>query len=410
VTINKTALHGRRTAENIIAVRAYFADFDGADIAVIKSNLRSFRLMPHLSVQSSPGKWHLYWFVDDAPLNAFTATQEKLSEILGSDSAVKDLPRVMRLPGFIHQKNTNEVSIVRLGQAIDRANYSNAEFQYALSTALAARRPTGTVHAALASGLACPKIDFSQGYAEGQRNNECARRAGYCLAQGMTEQEALQECLSWNESNTPPLDAEEVEATVASIARREARKRDLPRQAGVQIASSIRFIFDGDAPLSPPRMLIKKLLPAWGIAFIGGQSGASKSFVAVALGAAMATGTEFCGYVVRERVGVVYVVGEGASMFAARVAAAKFASGVKGTLPIAWVDQMPDLQSKGCEIKIGIKPGAADILTPMDGGHPGHPPRGEVSCPDVPLVRLFYGHVSARDVRLVQRTVLQGVK
>src|SRR5262249_53322688 len=123
----------------------------------------------------------------------------------------------MRLPGFVHQKTTSDVSIVRLGRTSDRANYSNAEFQHALSNALAARRPKRA--AALASGLGKPKIDLSQGYAEGQRNNECARRAGYCFAQGMTQEETLRECLKWNESNTPPLDACEVEATVASIAR-----------------------------------------------------------------------------------------------------------------------------------------------------------------------------------------------
>src|SRR5262249_7997973 len=85
VTINKTTLRGRRCTENMVAVRAYFADFDGTDVTVIKSNLLTFELMPHLAVQSSPGKWHLYWFVDDAPLDGFAASQEALSEILGSD-------------------------------------------------------------------------------------------------------------------------------------------------------------------------------------------------------------------------------------------------------------------------------------------------------------------------------------
>jgi hypothetical protein len=47
--------------------------------------------------------------------------------------------------------------------------------------------------------------------------------------------------------------------------------------------------------------------------------------------------------------------------------------------------------------------------TPPDGGHPGHPLGGVCPCPDVPLVRLSFGHLSARDVRDVQTTLLQGV-
>jgi hypothetical protein len=86
------------------------------------------------------------------------------------------------------------------------------------------------------------------------------------------------------------------------------------------------------------------MLPASGIAFIGGQSGAGKTFVAVALGVALAAGTKFFEQQVKERVGVVYVAAEGAPMFAARVEAAKLAAGVKGLLPFAWVDKVPALQ------------------------------------------------------------------
>src|SRR5262245_12767574 len=59
VTINKTKLQGRRTAENIIAVRAYFADFDAVDPKTIKTNLSLLGLMPHLITKSSEGKWHV---------------------------------------------------------------------------------------------------------------------------------------------------------------------------------------------------------------------------------------------------------------------------------------------------------------------------------------------------------------
>ena len=104
VCINKINLAGKRTTENVIAVRAYFADFDKVNPETIVSNLKLLGLRPHMVVPSSLGKWHVYWFIDGASLEEFPQTQERLAAVLGSDPSVKDLPRVMRLPGFPHQK------------------------------------------------------------------------------------------------------------------------------------------------------------------------------------------------------------------------------------------------------------------------------------------------------------------
>jgi hypothetical protein len=56
-------------------------------------------------VSSSPGRWHAYWLVDGEALEQFTSVQEQLIERFSADRSVKDLPRVMRLPGFLHLKH-----------------------------------------------------------------------------------------------------------------------------------------------------------------------------------------------------------------------------------------------------------------------------------------------------------------
>jgi hypothetical protein len=347
VTINRTTLQGARSTENILEIRAYLADFDGIAGEVIEANLRRLGIRPHLIVQSSEGKWLFYWFIEGASLDEFRTTQEKLNRLMGSDAAIKDLPRVMRLPGFIHQKDGVNPSIVKIVHTNDGPKHANADFQQAMAKALEKIERKRSITSAALSGLPKSPPDWSEGYAEGQRNNECARRAGSCLARGMTEDEALAECLRWNQKNSPPLPDNEVKATVASVARTEERKKgalaafpdgQLPRP-------SSNFVFDGDAVIDPPKMLVKKLLPASGIAFIGGQSGAGKTFVAIALGVALAAGTEFFTHKVQEPVGVAYIAAEGSGMFAARVAAAKLAAGVKQPLPFAWTDNVPALQT-----------------------------------------------------------------
>lgn len=90
---------GQRTGE-ITRVRAVFADTDGAPLDPIKAALR-----PHIIVESSPGRWHAYWLVEAGfPLDKFSAVQTAIAKKFGTDKSIKDLPRVMRVPGFYHNK------------------------------------------------------------------------------------------------------------------------------------------------------------------------------------------------------------------------------------------------------------------------------------------------------------------
>lgn len=103
VTVNKTDGAGR-TKENITAVRALFADFDTVDDDRPALLQELCTLPPSILVESSAGKHHAYWLVDDFPLDRFTEAQKAIIGFFKSDPAPKDLPRVMRLPGFTHHK------------------------------------------------------------------------------------------------------------------------------------------------------------------------------------------------------------------------------------------------------------------------------------------------------------------
>ena len=103
-----------------------------------------------------------------------------------------------------------------------------------------------------------------------------------------------------------------------------------------------RFAFDSDTPFTFPPSLIKGLLPRNGIAFIGGQSGSGKTFVAIDLAVALCTGQSFFGKRIKERVGVLFIAGEGAETIQPRLTIARMARNVEGTLPIAWAPTFPD--------------------------------------------------------------------
>jgi hypothetical protein len=98
MTVNETNGEGRQSS-NVVKVRAVFADMDGSPLEPAKE------LNPSLIVETSPGKFHCYWFTDDTPIEAFTVMQTNIIRVLKSDPVCKDLPRVLRVPGFYHMKN-----------------------------------------------------------------------------------------------------------------------------------------------------------------------------------------------------------------------------------------------------------------------------------------------------------------
>ena len=122
----------------------------------------------------------------------------------------------------------------------------------------------------------------------------------------------------------------------------------------MQAMSSDAYFSDDDLkPFTFPPSLIKGLLPRNGIAFIGGQSGAGKTFVAIDMAAALATGQSFFGKRVKEKVGVVFIAGEGAETIQPRLTIARMARNIEGTLPISWTAIIPDF-TKPDEVKAFI--------------------------------------------------------
>ncbi|MEZ5447070.1 MAG: DNA-primase RepB domain-containing protein [Gammaproteobacteria bacterium] len=94
---NKTC----RANASVVTLRSLFVDLDGAPLEPVLE----YESTADLIVESSPGRWHVYWFVGwFEPLELFADGQTMVAERFGGDRSVKDLARVMRIPGFFHQK------------------------------------------------------------------------------------------------------------------------------------------------------------------------------------------------------------------------------------------------------------------------------------------------------------------
>lgn len=114
VTVNETNGSGRK-AKDIIRVRALFVDLDGAPLQPLLDETKF--PTPDMVVESSPARWHAYWFVEGLSLEDFSWAQKALIQRYGADPAIHDLPRVMRVPGFLHRKGADfSVRIISLDE------------------------------------------------------------------------------------------------------------------------------------------------------------------------------------------------------------------------------------------------------------------------------------------------------
>ena len=138
VMVNTGNGKGRCNA-NVQHIRAYFADLDGAPLEPI----RSAPLAPHIVIESSPGRWHAYWLVNDAPLATFKCVQVAIAKRFASDVSVNDLCRVMRLPGFDHRKG--QPFRTRIIDVRDVSHYTHAQFVEAFAIDLRAETGHATV-------------------------------------------------------------------------------------------------------------------------------------------------------------------------------------------------------------------------------------------------------------------------
>jgi hypothetical protein len=121
-------------------------------------------------------------------------------------------------------------------------------------------------------------------------------------------------------------------------------RRDFDRAYSKTNFSNGWRAIDSSKPVRPPHELIKGLLPRQGVGFIGGASGAGKSFVAVNLSICLASATPFFGYRVRKPVGVGYLATEGFESLDRRFRAAQIDTlGHVDPLPIITKGDAPAL-------------------------------------------------------------------
>lgn len=133
--VNEGTGAGRKNRD-VTTVRAIFVDFDGASLP------ETWPLQPSIIVETSSGKYHVYWLVADFPTDniLFNRQQEATALRVGAKPHdAKGLARVMRLPGYYHQKG--DPFLCTVVYCRPELVYTTTEIQAAFPLPQVQRRP-----------------------------------------------------------------------------------------------------------------------------------------------------------------------------------------------------------------------------------------------------------------------------
>lgn len=111
--INTMDGSGRYEIANVKTIRCQAIDLDSLSAQQNYDRATQFNPPPSFAVQSSPGRWHVYWQTHQHPdREKFTVLQRKLRTLFDGDKRVIDASRVLRLPGTLHLKDQSKPHLV----------------------------------------------------------------------------------------------------------------------------------------------------------------------------------------------------------------------------------------------------------------------------------------------------------
>ncbi len=109
-TVNETDNSGHRTKANIVNCRTLFLDDDNPR----DTHRTDWPLPPSIITETSQGKYHYYWLIEGGTTNfkEWELVEEALVSQFQGDEAVKDISRVLRIPGTINHKNGFKCKVI----------------------------------------------------------------------------------------------------------------------------------------------------------------------------------------------------------------------------------------------------------------------------------------------------------
>ena len=189
-------------------------DLDGAPLDGALAALDKIGIKPHAIDVTSPGRFHLYIFVEsNFPKKVFKAIQKRLNRLTGGDPNVCDITRVLRTPGSKNLKN--DPFLVSILELSEHPRYSYEEIDSKLPKDEPINDPVMERK---------EQVDVNRPLQDGERTDALVKMIGKLIYHGANNDFILEMCRTWNKRNIDPLPDDKIVKTLESIRSRNDKK------------------------------------------------------------------------------------------------------------------------------------------------------------------------------------------
>lgn len=203
--------NGPRRIENLKEIRFWFIDIDKCDKAETIEFILNSILPPSTIVETKSG-FHCYWQAKDATKEKYEEIENRLIKYYNADKQVKDLPRLMRVPGFYHCKDLNNRFLIKA--------IFNKERTFTENQMLFAFKPLKTKHEQCLEPISSIEdVDLNvllkpETINTGERNGKIFKKGVFLKRLGVSEYETAN-ALRWLNMNiTNPLPEHELNSII----------------------------------------------------------------------------------------------------------------------------------------------------------------------------------------------------
>jgi len=346
---NRPKAARRASAEHIVASFFQFADADTPQAA---DNIRGFVGPKYTSCvitgRTPHARPHIYWELSQ-PIDdwqTWSARQRAIASALGTDKAVIDPPRMMRIAGTVNWPPPRKSAkgylpeITELHIYADRPAVTAEAIDRAFGAAVIASDATGPHIDAGASQTLDREAARIKAMSGDEWHSHVIRLVASYVARGFTDDEIHRQTDSLTLSGYTLDDTRrEVQQAIDGARRKgwtpeptyaDAAQAITSTSAQAQTAASAVEWWQDIAPVLTDSYIVKSLIGAGTMSVIYGPSNSGKTFFALDLAFHIAAGLPWRGRRVN-RAGVLYLAAEGGSGVANRIAAIK---SEKGSSPI----------------------------------------------------------------------------
>lgn len=240
VTVNETDLKGRK-AHNVVGLRALFIDKDDGETP------QDINPKPSFIVQSGRGP-HVYWrLTPGQAIDEFVGAQQSLVKKYDADAKCCDVGRVMRCPGFVHQKG--DPYLVTM-ETVSQATYEIKQVAPLVprETLPLAPPPPVKIHTSKIILRAQRYLAKVPAAVEGAGGDAATLKAAYVGGDfNLSESEFWPLLREWNQGCSPPWDEKDLRKKLESATkyrkkplgtalegRPQAEKADDPQSTAIQ--------------------------------------------------------------------------------------------------------------------------------------------------------------------------------